>query len=220
MPPSLKHWGRFKMKQWPLLRNSNVSWKQCNLDSHLHKHLWQSLNQRQRIIVGLDPVTINSPKVEAVPPSNSKWEQEVVTHAALLRDEVLNIVPGTVNVAQGGAWVRNVKSSEDGEGYNSQRLPLVPDTPVAGGCASLVTFGEHVVSKEVVVSSTPHVKIHPPTVDLSGVSSPETSDKEREIEVEITIRCHQPWLKGFEGGAGAKTLHPLLKIYTRKIHSG
>ena len=43
-------------------------------------------------------VTIRSPQVEAVPASKTRQNQEIETHTALLRDEVLNIVPGTVNV--------------------------------------------------------------------------------------------------------------------------
>ena len=43
-------------------------------------------------------VTIRSPQVEAVPASKTSKDQEIETRAALLRDEVFNIVPGTVNV--------------------------------------------------------------------------------------------------------------------------
>ena len=43
-------------------------------------------------------VTIRSPQVETVPVSKTSKDQEMETHAALLRDEVFNIVPGTVNV--------------------------------------------------------------------------------------------------------------------------
>ena len=67
-------------------------------------------------------------------------------------------------------------SNKDGEAYNSQRLPQLPDTPVAAGDVSAVTFKEP-------VSSTSCVKLHPTAVDLSGVSSPETLEKETEDEV-------------------------------------
>ena len=43
-------------------------------------------------------VTIRSPQVETVPVSKTSMDQEIETHATLLRDEVFNIVPGTVNV--------------------------------------------------------------------------------------------------------------------------
>ena len=75
-----------------------------------------------------------------------------------------------------------VDLKEADEIYNSQRLPQVPDTLVAGGDMPSVTFKEP-------VSSTPHVRLHPSTVDLSGVSSPKTSDKETEDEL---IRNYHP----------------------------
>ena len=109
-------------------------------------------------------VTIKSPQVEAVPVSKTSQDQEIVMHAALLRDEVLNIVSGTGNVTRGGAQARKVDLKEADEIYNSQRLPQVPDTPVAGGDMPSVTF-------KGPASSTPHVRLHPSTVDLSGVSS-------------------------------------------------
>ena len=71
---------------------------------------------------------------------------------------------------------------EADEIYNSQRLPQVPDTLVAGGDMPSVTFKEP-------VSSTPRVRLHPSIVDLSGISSPETSDKETEDEL---IRNYHP----------------------------
>ena len=48
-------------------------------------------------------VTIRSPQVETVPDSKTSKDQEIEACATLLRDEVFNIVPGTVNVNQGGA---------------------------------------------------------------------------------------------------------------------
>ena len=53
-------------------------------------------------------VIISSPQVETVPVSKNSMDQEIETHATLLRDKVFNIVPGTVNVTQGGAWARKV----------------------------------------------------------------------------------------------------------------
>ena len=48
-------------------------------------------------------VTTRSPQVETVPASKTSNDQEIETCAALLREEVFHIVPGTVNVTQGGA---------------------------------------------------------------------------------------------------------------------
>ena len=90
---------------------------------------------------------------------------------------------------------------EADEIYNNQRLPQVPDTLVAGGDIPSVTFTEP-------MSSTPPVRLHPPTVDLSGVSGPKTSDKETEDEL---LRNYHPQVKNFEGGARPKTVHPLVR---------
>ena len=43
-------------------------------------------------------VTISSPQVEAVAASKTRQDWEIETCAALLRNEVFNIVPGTVKV--------------------------------------------------------------------------------------------------------------------------
>ena len=151
-------------------------------------------------------VTIRSQQVEAVPASKTSKDQEIKTCAALLRDEVFNIVPGTVNVTQGGAQARKVDLKEADEVYNSQRLPQVPDTLVAGGDIPSVTFKEP-------VSSTSHVRLHPSTVDLSGVTSPGTSDKETEGEL---IRHYQPQVKQFKGRERPKTVHPVVRTKQEK----
>ena len=53
-------------------------------------------------------VTLRSPQVETVPGSKTSKDREMETRAALLKDEVFNIVPGTVNVTQGGTQARKV----------------------------------------------------------------------------------------------------------------
>ena len=95
---------------------------------------------------------------------------------------------------------------EANEIYNSQRLPQVPNTPVAGGGVPSVTFKEP-------VSSTPCVRLHPTTVELSGVSSPETSDRETEDEL---IRHYQPQVENFEGGVRPKTICPVARAREEK----
>ena len=148
-------------------------------------------------------VTIRSPQVETVPVSKISKDQEMEARATLLRDKVFNIVPGTVNVNRGGARARKVDMKVADEVYDSQRLPQVPDTPMVGGG---MTFPEH-------VSSTPCVRLHPSTVDLSGVSSTETSDKETEDEL---IGNYHPRVKNFEGGARPKTVHPVVRTKQEK----
>ena len=156
-------------------------------------------------------VIIRSPHVESVPASKTSQDQEIETHAALLRDEVFNIVPvpSTINMTQEKPWARNVDLNEEGKAYNSQRLPQVPDTLVARGGVSSVTIKEP-------VSSTPHMRLHPTTVDLSGVSSTETSAEKTEDEL---IRHYQPWVKGSKGEARQK-LFILYQELIRKVHGG
>ena len=158
------------MKQWSLLGNGNASRKKHNIQTpwtSLAKSESEAENYGKARHKITQRVTIHSTQIEAVPASNNRQEQEVEMHAA---------------------WARKVESSEDGEVYNSQRVAQVPHKLVAGGGAYLVTFKELVDSKEVVVSSMPHVKLHPAVVDLSGVFSPETSGKEMESEAETPIR--------------------------------
>ena len=116
---------------------------------------------------------------------------EAGPHSAVLRDEVFNVVPGTVNVTQGRAWV---DLNEEGVKYKSQRLPKAPHTPMAGKDVPSVTFKE-------AVSSTPCVRLNPAAVNLLGVSSPETSDKETEDK---DFRHYQPQVKVMKEGQGQK----------------
>ena len=136
-------------------------------------------------------VTIRSAQVEAVPASKIMQDQEIKRHAALLRHEVFNVVCGTVNMIWGRAQARKVVLNEGNEVYNSQRLTPVTDTLVVTGGVSAETFKEP-------VPYTPCVRLCPTTVDLSGVSSFETSDKEMEDKL---IRYYQQWVKYFDGGA-------------------
>ena len=92
--------------------------------------------------------------MKSVPASKTRQDQEIKTHTALLRDDIFNIVPNTVNVTQEGAWARKVDLKESDEVYNSQRLPQVSDTLMAGWGVPSVMFKE-------LVSSTPHVQLHP-----------------------------------------------------------
>ena len=113
--------------------------------------------------------------MEDVPASETRLHQGNQTYAALLRDEVFNIVPSTVNVTQGVADQGKWTQKRAMKFITAKDCPQVPDTLVAGGVPS-VTFKE-------TVSSTSHVRLHPTTIDLSGVSSPETSDREMEDEL-------------------------------------
>ena len=77
---------------------------------------------------------------------------------------------------------------------------------MAGGDIPSVAFQEP-------VSSTPCVRLHPSTVDLLGVSSTETSDKETKDEL---IGNYHPRVKNFEGAARPKTVHPVVRTKQEK----
>ena len=93
-----------------------------------------------------------------------KPEQQLEDCAALLRDEVLCVVPGTVNMQHGTA-LKN-RRVRDGGNYSEDevfQLPQVPDTPIAG---QKVTFRSPVV-RLGSVSSTPCLVPQPVSFDVS-----------------------------------------------------
>ena len=62
-----------------------------------------------------------------------KPEQQLEDCAALLRDEVFSVIPGTVNMQHGTA-LKN-RRARDGSDYSENevfQLPQVPDMPIAG----------------------------------------------------------------------------------------
>ena len=71
----------------------------------------------------------------------------------------------------------------------------MPGTLVAGGGTGIVTPEELVVSKKAVVSSTPHTKSCPSTMNVSDISSSEMSQKETESKVETQAKYAQIKLK-------------------------
>ena len=93
-----------------------------------------------------------------------KPEQQLEDCAALLRDEIFSVVPGTVNMQHGTA-LKN-RRARDGSDYSENevfQLPQVPDTPIAG---QKVTFRSPVV-RPGSVSSTPHLVPQPVSFDVS-----------------------------------------------------
>ena len=91
-----------------------------------------------------------------------KWEQPLEDYAALLRDEVFSVIPGTVNTQHGTAFhMRKVKSGSNFSNDEAFHLPQVPDMPIAGsGHGCKVTFRSLVVRPRLI-SSTPHL-VHQP----------------------------------------------------------
>ena len=93
-----------------------------------------------------------------------KPEQWLEDHAALLRDEVFGVVPGTVNTQHGTASKN--RKARDGSNYSEDevfQLPQVPDTPITG---QKVTFRSPVV-RPGLVSSIPHLVPQPVSFDVS-----------------------------------------------------
>ena len=108
-------------------------------------------------MVGQDPKITSRAKLTLVAPNTLPWEavaqtyschselrqeQQLEDHAALLKDEVFNVVPGMINMQHGTASRRKkVKSGRKLSEDEVFRLPQVPDTPIAGsGHGHKVTF--------------------------------------------------------------------------------
>ena len=93
-----------------------------------------------------------------------KPEQQLEDHAALLRDEIISVVPSTVNT-QCGTASKN-RRARDGSNYSENevfQLPQVPDTPIAG---QKVTFRNPIV-RPGLVSSTPSLVTQPVSFNVS-----------------------------------------------------
>ena len=92
----------------------------------------------------------------------AKPEQRLEDCAALLRDEIFSVVPGTVNMQHGTASKN--RRARDGSNYEDEvfQLPQVPDMPIAG---QKVTFRSPVV-RLGSVSLTPHLVPQPVSFDV------------------------------------------------------
>ena len=114
-----------------------------------------------------------------------KPEQQLEDHAALLRDEVFSVIPGTVNTQHGTASKN--RRARDGSNYSENevfQLPQVPDMPIAG---QKVTFRSPVV-RPGSVSSTPHLVPQPVSFDVLQIPNSETSGKDTDSEAEVRPR--------------------------------
>ena len=94
--------------------------------------------------------------------SRAKQEQQLEDHAALLRDEVFNVIPVTVNMQHGTASKsRKIRSGSKFSKDEVFQLPHVSDTPIAGS-----SHGQSIAFRSLVVrlgsvSSMPHVVPQP-----------------------------------------------------------
>ena len=114
----------------------------------------------------------------------AKPEQQLEDRAALLRDEVFSVVPGTVNTQRGTASKNRRRNGSDYCEDEVFQLPQVPDTPIAG---QKVTFRSPVV-RPGSVSSTPRLVPQPVSFDVSRIPDSETSGKDTDSEAEIRPR--------------------------------
>ena len=118
-----------------------------------------------------------------------KPEQQLEDRAALLRDEVFGVVPGTVNTQRGTASKN--KRTRDGSDYSEDevfQLPQVPDTPIAGSShGQKVTFRSPVV-RPGSVSSTHRLVPQPVSFNVLQIPDSETSGKDTDSEAEIRPR--------------------------------
>ena len=108
--------------------------------------------------------------------SRAKQEQQLENCAALLRDEVFNVIPGTVNRHHGTALKsRKIRSGSESSEDEVFQLPQVSDTPIAGSShGQKVTFRSPVV-RPGSVSSMPHLVPQPVSFDVSRIPDRKTS---------------------------------------------
>ena len=119
----------------------------------------------------------------------AKQEQQLEDHATLLRDEVFNVVPGTVNTKHDSvSKSRKLRSGSDYSKDDVFQLPQVPDTPTAGSShGQKVTFSSPVV-RLGSVSSTPHLVPQPVSFNVLRIPNSETSGKDTDSKDEIRPR--------------------------------
>ena len=118
-----------------------------------------------------------------------KPEQWLEDCAALLRDEVFSVIPGTVNM-QCSTASKN-RRARDGSNYSEDevfQLPQVPDMPIVGSShGQKVTFRSPVV-RLGSLSSTPCLVPQPVSFDVSRIPDSETSGKDTDSEAEVRPR--------------------------------
>ena len=119
----------------------------------------------------------------------AKPEQQLEDCAALLRNEVFSVIPGTLNMQHGTASKnRKVRSCSNYSEDEVFQLHWVPDMPIAGNShGQKVTFRSPVV-RPGSVSSTPHLVPRPVSFDVSQIPNSETSGKDMDSEAEIRPR--------------------------------
>ena len=138
-----------------------------------------------------------------------RQDQQLEDYAALLRDEVFSVIPGTVNMQHG--TVSKNRKVRSGSKYSKDKvfqLPQVPDMPIAGSShGQKVTFRSLVVRLESV-SSTACLVPQPVSFNVLGIPNSETSGKDTDSEAEIRPRTPHPGVKRMREDASI-ALHSL-----------
>ena len=126
----------------------------------------------------------------------AKPEQWLEDRAALLRDEVFSVVPGTVNMKHGTASKnRKVRSESDYSKDEVFQLPQVPDMPITGSShGQKVTFRSLVV-RLGSVSSTPHLVPQPVSFDKLQIPDSKTPGKDTDSKAEVRPRTPHAKIK-------------------------
>ena len=116
------------------------------------------------------------------------WKQLLKDYDALLRDEILSVIPGTVSMQCGtvsqNRKMKSGRNTSEDKVFESDHLPQVSDMPIAGsGHGHKVTFRSPMVTPGSV-SSTPYLAPQPVSFELSGSTDTETSGKDTDSEAE------------------------------------
>ena len=134
--------------------------------------------------------------------TTARQEQQLEDHAALLRDEVFNVIPGTVNMqCDIASKNRKVISGSDCSDNEVFQPPQVPDMPIAGS-----SHGQNVTFRSLVVrlgsvSSTSCLVPQPVSFDVSRIPDSEKSGKDMDSEAKVRPRTPQPKVKRTRGDA-------------------
>ena len=152
--------------------------------------------------------------------SRAGQEQQLEDRAALLREEVFSVVPGTVNTQHDTASKnRKVKSCSDYSDDGVFQLPQVPDMCIAGSShGHKVTFRSLVV-KLGSISSIPHLVPQPVSFNVSRIPDSKTSGMDTDSEAKVRVRTPHKKVKGMREDVSMASHLQLMAEEFRKIHT-
>ena len=117
--------------------------------------------------------------------SRLRWDHLLKDHAALLKDEVFNVILGTVNTQHGNAsQISKRKSGRDmseDEVFESDHLPQVPYMLIAGGGHGHNMTFRSPVMRPRSVSSTLQLVPQPLSFNLPRIPDTKTSGKDTDL---------------------------------------